>query len=95
MASSLRHLSEEPQAQHPAPATLGSAVGKQAAEPPWFGLLWPSPLHTGAFPNLVTCVWAPGSCPHQPCWPAYLGRLLAGFLGCWAPVSTQAAPGGL
>lgn len=76
MVSSLRHPGWEP-------APLGSSVGKQAAKHPWFGLLWP-PWHTGAFPNLATCLWAPGSCPHQPCCAGLPGAgagRLPGLLG--------------
>lgn len=76
MVSSLRHLGWEP-------APLGSSVGKQAVNPPRFGLLWPS-WHTGAFPNLAIRLWAPSPCPHQPCCTGLPGAgagWLPGLLG--------------
>lgn len=72
MVPSLRHLGWEP-------AVLGSFVGKQAAEPPWFGLPWP-PWHT----NWATCLWDPGGCPHRPCCAGLPGAgagRLPGLLG--------------
>lgn len=60
----------------------GAGVGKQAAKPPQPGLRRP-PRHTGALPNLATCVRAPGSCPHPPCcWLTWAGAgRLPGLLG--------------